>query len=231
MSFSKVILVVGCSRGIGKNLLSLYSQTPDYLVLALSRSTDGLESLSPHNNIRAHKFDLESPSCRQDAEAIVASYPQIDVVVNMAGAIVVKPFLELTKVDLQHCYDVNILGVMQTIQAVVPKMLTNGGHIVNISTIGGFQGSVKFGGLSAYSTSKAAMCSFTELFAEEFKETKIKTNCLCLGAVQTEMLEQAFPGYKAPVTADRMAAYVADFSLKAHEFMNGKILPVSCSTP
>jgi len=120
---------------------------------------------------------------------------------------------------------------METVQAALPKIIQNGGHIVNISSVGGFQGSVKFAGLSAYSTSKAAVCSFTELFAEEYKETQVKMNCLCLGAAQTEMLNEAFPGYEAPVSAEKMAEYIVNFTLTAHEWMNGKIIPVSLSTP
>ena len=120
---------------------------------------------------------------------------------------------------------------METVQAAVPKMLLNGGHIVNISSMGGFQGSVKFAGLSAYSTSKAAVSSFTELFAEEYKDTKIKMNCLSLGAAQTEMLAAAFPGYDAPISAEKMAEYIVNFTLNGHEWINGKIIPVSLSTP
>ena len=118
---------------------------------------------------------------------------------------------------------------METVQAALPKMTD--AHIVNISSIGGYQGSVKFPGLTAYSTSKAALCSFTELFAEEYKETDIAMNCLCLGAAQTEMLEAAFPGYEAPVSASEMAEFIADFSLNAKKWMRGKIIPVSLSTP
>lgn len=141
-----------------------------------------------------------------------------------------KPFPEITHRDLTDCYRVNVIGVMETVQAAVPQMI-DGGHIVNISSIGGFQGSAKFAGLSAYSTSKAALCSFTELFAEEFKESKIKMNCLCLGAAQTEMLEEAFPGYQAPVSAAKMAEFIANFALTGDQWMNGKIIPVSLSTP
>ena len=118
---------------------------------------------------------------------------------------------------------------METTQAAIPKM--KNAHIVNISSMGGFQGSVKFAGLSAYSTSKAALCSFTELFAEEYKESQIKMNCLCLGAAQTEMLEEAFPGYEAPVSAEKMAEYIVNFALNADQWINGKIIPVSLSTP
>jgi 3-oxoacyl-[acyl-carrier protein] reductase len=126
---------------------------------------------------------------------------------------------------------VNVIGVMENIQWFLPKLNPEGSHIVNISSMGGFQGSMKFAGLAAYSTSKAALCSFTELFAEEYKETTIKMNCLCLGAVQTEMLEQAFPGYQAPLTPEQMASFIADFSLSAHRYLNGKIIPVSLTNP
>ena len=97
--------------------------------------------------------------------------------------------------------------------------------------MGGFQGSIKFPGLAAYSTSKAAICSFTELFAEEYKDSGISMNCLCLGAVQTEMLQEAFPGYEAPMNPEEMAEFICEFTLNAHRWMNGKVIPVSLSTP
>ncbi|MCX8486608.1 MAG: SDR family NAD(P)-dependent oxidoreductase, partial [Crocinitomicaceae bacterium] len=142
-----------------------------------------------------------------------------------------KPFTELTHADITSSYQVNVIGVMENIQCFLPKLNPAGSHIVNISSMGGVQGSMKFAGLAAYSTSKAALCSFTELFAEEYKETTIKMNCLCLRAVQTEMLEQAFPGYQAPLTPEQMASFIADFSLNAHQYLNGKIIPVSLTNP
>ncbi|NNC62206.1 MAG: short-chain dehydrogenase, partial [Eudoraea sp.] len=71
----------------------------------------------------------------------------------------------------------------------------------------------------------------TELLAEEFKETGPSFNVLALGAVQTEMLEEAFPGYQAPLNAAEMAAYILDFALNGHSYYNGKLLQVSNSTP
>jgi short-subunit dehydrogenase len=97
--------------------------------------------------------------------------------------------------------------------------------------MGGFQGSMKFAGLSAYSTSKAALCSFTELFSEEYKDSTIAMNCLCLGSVQTEMLEEAFPGYQAPLNPEQISEYISDFTLSAHKFMKGKIIPLSLTNP
>jgi NAD(P)-dependent dehydrogenase (short-subunit alcohol dehydrogenase family) len=119
---------------------------------------------------------------------------------------------------------------MEATQALLPALAPNA-HIVNISSMGGFQGSLKFAGLAAYSTSKAALCAFTELFAEEYKATGIHMNCLCLGAVQTEMLAAAFPGYIAPTSASQMAHFIADFALNSGAFFNGKIIPVSSSNP
>lgn len=228
---SQAIVVVGASRGIGKELVLKLSESKTNRIIALSRDIERMkQAFQGLNNVSAYAYDL-SGSCREDAEQLFEQLDSIDILVNNSGKLVNKSFLSLTQEDLQSCYATNIIGVMQTVQAAVPKMEKNGGHIVNISSMGGVQGSVKFAGLSAYSTSKAALCSFTELFAEEYKASKIKMNCLCLGAVQTEMLAEAFPGYEAPVSAKQMATYIADFALTGHHFFNGKILPVSLSTP
>ena len=231
MQTNKTVVVVGASRGIGKAIVELLASNPNHTIYALSRNMKGMEQLAHFSNIHCSSFDLDSSDVHEQAKTILASIPHIDVLINNAGKLVNKPFLEITPSDFDSCYQVNVIGVMQTVQAALPKMLEKGGHIVNISSMGGFQGSVKFAGLTAYSTSKAAVCSFTELFAEEHKETKVKMNCLCLGAAQTEMLEEAFPGYIAPVTAEKMAEYIVDFSLNAHQWINGKIIPVSLSTP
>lgn len=228
---SQTIVVVGASRGIGKELVLKLSESKTNRIIALSRDIERMkQAFQGLNNVSAYAYDL-SGTCREEAEQLFEQLDSIDILVNNSGKLVNKPFLSLTQEDLQSCYATNIIGVMQTVQAAVPKMEKNGGHIVNISSMGGVQGSVKFAGLSAYSTSKAALCSFTELFAEEYKASKIKMNCLCLGAVQTEMLAEAFPGYEAPVSAEQMATYIADFALTGHHFFNGKILPVSLSTP
>jgi 3-oxoacyl-[acyl-carrier protein] reductase len=227
----KTIVVVGASRGIGKAIVDQLAQNTDFTIYALSRDLAKMQGNFNHfSNVFCFAFDLNQ-NVREQAELLFSECTQIDFLINNAGKLVNKPFTEILHSDLIDCYQTNVIGVMETVQAVVPKMIQNGGHIVNISSVGGFQGSVKFGGLSAYSTSKAAVCSFTELFAEEYKESPIKINCLCLGAAQTEMLNEAFPGYEAPVSAEKMAEYIVNFTLTAHEWMNGKIIPVSLSTP
>lgn len=223
------IAVLGTSRGIGKEIVLLLAENPNFSIHALSRKNcDEFENLS---NVHFHTFDLEAKNVRSQAENIFSTIGEIDYMVNNAGKLINKPFLELTSEDIQSCYQTNVLGIMQSVQAAYIYLNKNGSHIVNISSMGGFQGSVKFPGLSAYSTSKAALCSFTELFSEEFKNEQIAMNCLCLGAVQTEMLSEAFPGYLAPHQPKEMAKFIVDFLIKGHQFYRGKILPVSISTP
>lgn len=228
---NRSIVIVGASRGIGKAMVEKFAQNPKNSILALSRDLDKMKAHFDYfKNVQCYAFDLEKNVFEQ-AQTIFNNVTQIDILINNAGKLVSKSFTALSHDDISGCYQVNVIGVMETVQAVVPKMITNGGHIVNISSMGGFQGSVKFAGLSAYSTSKAAVCSFTELFAEEYKDSTIKMNCLTLGAAQTEMLEEAFPGYEAPVSAEKMAEFIVDFSLRGNEWINGKIIPVSLSTP
>lgn len=222
-------MILGASRGIGAELVKQFSAKGN-TVIALSRNLEKMkDEFKGMGNVHSYALDLESSTIKSTAADIFSTFGPLDIVVNNAGALVNKPFKDLTEEDIELCYRVNITGVMLFTQSVLPFMKK--GHIVNISSVGGFQGSIKFPGLAAYSTSKAALCSFTELFAEEFKDSGIKMNCLCLGAVQTEMLEQAFPDYIAPMSAEKMSEYIVDFSSKANQWMNGKIIAVSLSTP
>lgn len=228
---TKNIVVLGASRGIGKELVKLFAEQPEYKVYAFSRNTEAMAEFDALSNVVYGFADISSVEIHSSLDQLLEQVESIDVLVNNAGKLINKPFEELSRDEIDACYQTNAVGVMYATQYFVPKMKKHGGHIVNISTVGAFQGSVKFPGLSAYSTSKAGVVSFTELFAEEYKETEIRMNCLCLGAVQTEMLEEAFPGYEAPISAKKMASYIRDFSLTGHQFYNGKIMQVSTSTP
>jgi short-subunit dehydrogenase len=227
----KRIVIIGASRGIGAEIVKILAQNADFEILALSRDLHKMESaFEGYANVRSFSFDLNVDIKRQ-LDEILIHCTEVDILINNAGYLVNKPFPSITHDDFLKSYQINTIGVMESVQNILPKMIEKGGHIVNISSMGGVQGTMKFTGLSAYSTSKAALCSFTELFAEEYKDSKIKMNCLALGAAQTEMLEEAFPGYQAPLSAAQMAEYIADFALNGNQWFNGKIIPVSLSTP
>jgi NAD(P)-dependent dehydrogenase (short-subunit alcohol dehydrogenase family) len=150
--------------------------------------------------------------------------------INNAGLLVNKSFSKQNEEDIDRQLDINFKAPFMLTQLLLP-FFNKGAHILNISSMGGVQGSSKFSGLSAYSASKGALAVLTEVMAEELKDQNIKANCLALGATQTEMLAEAFPGYEAPISAAEMGKYVADFAINGHKFYNGKILPVALSTP
>lgn len=222
------IIITGTSRGIGLELVKLFAQE-GHQVLALSRNTKPVESLG-FSNVHTFSFDLGNPSHFKKVEEFIEQWHVVDVLINNAGSLVNKPFMETTPEEFESVYKVNVFGVAEMTKAVLPQMGKKG-HVVTISSMGGVQGSMKFAGLSAYSSSKGAVITLTELWAEEFKESGPSFNVLALGAVQTEMLEEAFPGYQAPITATEMATYIKEFALTGHKMYNGKLLQVSNSTP
>lgn len=226
---SKRIVLTGTSRGIGFELAQLLANS-GHEVVALSRKIDRIQVLE-NNSIHAISTDLSDPSSIDAvAKKVLDKWDRIDVLIHNAGMLVNKPFEELTTADFQQCYAVNVFGVAALTQALMPAM-NQQTHVVAISSMGGIQGSAKFPGLAAYSSAKAAVITLFELLAEEYKENGPSFNTLALGAVQTEMLEEAFPGYQAPLTATEMANYIMDFALKGDQFYNGKTLQVSASTP
>jgi NAD(P)-dependent dehydrogenase (short-subunit alcohol dehydrogenase family) len=167
---------------------------------------------------------------RKFTEMVAEHFKTADILLNFAGFLVAKDFMEISNDDARLIMETNFFGPASLIRFIKPLM-HSGSHIVNISSMGGFQGSAKYKGLSYYSASKAAIACLTECLANEFEVFGIRVNCLALGSVQTEMLNEAFPGYKAPVDAKQMAGFISDFALTGHRFFNGKILPVAVSNP
>lgn len=223
------VVITGTSRGIGYEMAKGFADT-GHKVLALSRNDGPISDLG-HTNITTFPFDIASTGDLEKMNGFLdREWPSVDILINNAGRLLNKPFLETSTEEFQEVYAVNVYGVAEITKAIIPRMPKNG-HVVTVSSMGGVQGSMKFPGLAAYSSSKAAVITLTELWAEEFKESGPSFNVLALGAVQTEMLEEAFPGYEAPITASEMAAYIQDFALTGNRLYNGKLLQVSSSTP
>jgi short-subunit dehydrogenase len=224
----KNVIITGTSRGIG-NELALKFANEDHQVLAISRKICSV--LAKHENVTCLSVDLSDAEELKNIEQFLTStWKQVDIVIHNAGAILLKPFTETSVADFRKIYEVNVFGVVALTQIALPY-LKSGSHVVTISSMGGIQGSMKFAGLSAYSSSKGAVITLAELLSEEYKMQGISFNVLALGSVQTEMLAEAFPGYQAPLSAGQMAEYIMDFSIKGNQFFNGKVLQVSSSTP
>lgn len=227
----KNIIVTGASRGIGFELVKLLA-SQQHQVLALSRNTSSLIKLQTNNkNISVIQIDISKENEHEKVSHFVSQYwDTVDILIHNAGKLINKKFTTTTVQDFLEVYKVNVFAVAGLTNCVLP-FLKSGSHVVTISSMGGVQGSIKFPGLSAYSSSKGAVITLMELLTEECKELGISFNTLALGAVQTEMLAEAFPDYKAPTTAFEMAEYIANFALKGNRFYNGKVLQVSSSTP
>lgn len=234
------ILITGASRGIGAELaLQLAGAGQQLLLVARSKDlltdvADRCNSVGGQGTATALVYDLagilDDPS---GFAALLGDHTDtLDVVVNNAGLLVNKPFAELTTGEERKVFDINYFVPAQLIRICLPFLQKSANaSVINVTTMGAVQGSAKFPGLSAYSASKGALAILTECLAEEFKSMNIKVNALAFGAVQTEMLEEAFPGMQAGTSPREMGSFCKWFVLEGWRRMNGKMLPVSDSTP
>lgn len=229
------IVITGASGGIGRTTALEFLKDPQNRLFLISRDEIKLRSIynevpGNENRVFLYQFDLVSGDYKKLVDSINEKLGDIDILINNAGALVNKIFTEIDNSDFDRVVNTNFKGPFFLIQHLVPNF-NKGAHILNISSMGGYQGSVKFPGLSLYSSSKGALGILTECLALELSPIGVSVNCLALGSVQTTMLEEAFPGYVAQVTSKSMAEYIAHFAVNGHKWVNGKILPVSLSTP
>jgi len=235
------IVITGASKGIGFEVAKLFAAHEDNTVVAIARSEDLLKELKNacirenlKTKIRPVVFDIENPQTVKELikEEVLKYMDTVDILINNAGKLVNSPFHEISAEEMTKSFRINTISPAIIIQELIP-LLKKGyvKHVINISSMGGFQGSVKFPGLSIYSASKAAIANLSECLAEEYKDEHIVFNSLALGAVNTEMLKSAFPGMKAPLEPNEMALFIYDFAMNGKKYFNGKVIPVSSSTP
>jgi NAD(P)-dependent dehydrogenase (short-subunit alcohol dehydrogenase family) len=229
------IVINGGTRGIGREIVLFLSQDKSNKIFVTGRNNKILQQLSKeaeHKNIFTFRYDISvfEDLKKQFIEALSDCFQSVDILINNAGTIIKKDFVDFSQDEARRITETNFLGPAALIRAIKP-LLVRGSHIVNISSMGGYQGSSKYRGLSYYSASKAALSCLSECLAEEFREEGIIVNCLAPGSVQTEMFEEAFPGHKAPVTAREMAEFVVWFAIKGRKFFNGKVIPVALNDP
>lgn len=233
------IIVTGASKGIGFETVRHFATIGHHKIVAIARTEAKLQELKKtcqDANTTAEVypivFDLKNNELYETVllPSIKKCFVEVDVLINNAGLLINKPFEKLSSIEINSMLQLNFTAPVQLIQCLLPIMRKNC-HVVNISSMGGFQGSQKFPGLAIYSAAKAGLASLTECLAEEYRGRGISFNCLAIGATDTEMLREAFPGYKPPFSATDMAEFIVDFALTKHKFFNGKIIPVTISTP
>lgn len=230
------VLITGAAGGIGKACVKHLAKDKSLKIITVSRSEGVLSDLKKEI-LNDYDVDIDvfvSDFTKQGfhlelASYIEMNYGQLTYLINNAGLLINKSFEEVTINDLNAQLHINYVAPFQLMQSLIPllKKSTSQSHVVNISSMGGYQGSSKFPGLSAYSSSKAALSSLTECLAEEYKDSNINFNCLALGSANTEMLRAAFPSYVSEVSPEKIAEFIVEFTLNDHKYFNGKVLPVA----
>lgn len=225
------VCVTGASRGLGKALVEAFLAESEAEVLAVTRHPESLTAIVEDWSSRIHVVaaDICSAEGRAEVAAELRGMPPLQVLIHNAGALVYHPFSETTEDDLRHIYKVNVFAPYLLTQALLPQMQHT--HVISISSVGGVEGSLKFAGLSAYSSSKAALNCLTEMWSEEYKDTDLVFNCLALGSVETDMFKEAFPGVPAASTPANMARFIVSFAFEAPQVMKGKIISLSLGNP
>jgi len=229
------IIVNGGSKGIGREVVLRLAEDKDNQLLVTGRNETRLKDLQLeclNENVSYLKMDISELNKEIEAvrDQIYNRFSRVDILINVAGFLIVADFMKLSDNDARNMMETNFFGPAALIKLLVPLM-SAGSHIVNISSMGGFQGSSKYRGLSVYSASKAALSCLSECLAGELSKSGISVNCLALGSVQTEMFESAFPGFKAPLSPKEIAEFISYFAVNGNKFFNGKVLPVAVNNP
>ncbi len=218
----KTAVVTGVAQGIGYHIaLGLKNLGLDVYGVVRPGRVAGL-------GIKKIELDLESNL--EIFEQVLDVVPRCNILINNAGLLINKSFEDQSLEEVEKSLSVNFLAVWKIVKVLLPK-IPPCSHIVNIGSMGGFQGSQKFAGLSSYSAAKAALANLTETLSLELKSRQIAVNCLALGSVQTSMFEAAFPNQTACMNAESVGAEIARFAMEGNRFYNGKILPMTISTP
>ena len=232
------VLITGASKGIVYELVKQFAQKTTTNIIAIARDYKQLKTLQDfckhayNKQIDIYSIDLSQLGFELQLNEILKKHQHIDIVINNAGFLAHVPFEKTDLKTIQQTFQVNVFAPMLLLQSVFTHLdATKKCHVINIGSMGGFPGSIKFPGLAVYSASKAALANLTECLAEEYKGKNVFVNCLALGSVQTEMLSNAFPGFKAQTTAEEMAKFIFDFATQQPVLINGKVIPVSVDTP
>ena len=222
----KTIVVTGTSSGIGHQIC-IQAAKMNFHVISVSRNIKPLKDIG---GIESFAIDITNKdSVDEFITNLKSKKIKIDILINNAGYLVSELFGDTTYDSFKKTFDVNVFGLAEITRSLIP-IINSDGHVINISSIGGVNGSKKFPGLSAYSSSKAAVIALTEVLAEEYQNGP-SFNVLALGAVQTKMLKEAFPDYNAETKPEEMAKYILDFAINGNKLFNGKLISVSNSNP
>ncbi|MBO5851906.1 MAG: SDR family NAD(P)-dependent oxidoreductase [Clostridia bacterium] len=182
----KTVIITGASQGIGKELAITFSNNGYNVLAVYNNSKNEAEALKKYKNIDIFKADVTN-QCEVDAlfSYALKKYKKIDILINNAGvALKQKPLLDVSELEFNSVFNVNVKGVFLCTKNAVNAMLDGGGKIINVSSIFGIIG----GSCEVvYSASKSAVIGFTRALSEELAYSNIFVASVSLGLVDTNM--------------------------------------------
>ncbi len=224
------VIISGAGKGIGLELCKWFSKQ-DYRTIGISRNIGALKKIHNVIAVQADLNQLNDLFFKLDS-VLQDIIPGQNYLIHNAGLLINEPFESLTSDQILEMTSVNFTSPLLLTQRLLPWLnQPEGSHIIYVGSMGGFQGSVRYPGLSVYSASKSAFASLTESLAYEYHNTAMRFNTLALGAVDTDMLRSALPKYKAEVTPEQIANFIGTFALQAYPFINGKVIPLAGMNP
>lgn len=187
----KTALITGATRGIGNEIAKTFAMDGYNVVINYLNSEEVAENLCRQlyekgYNAMKVKADVSN---REEVDMMIKAihnkFGDVDVLVNNAGIAQQKLFTEISDLDWDRIFDVNVKGVFNCSQLVLPKMIQNKrGKIINISSMWGLTGASCE---VHYSASKAAVIGLTKALAKEVGPSNIQVNCVAPGVINTDM--------------------------------------------
>lgn len=219
----KTALITGAGRGIGRGIAVAFAKQGCDVALA-ARSLNELQETAGEvkrlgRRALVSQCDVtDRVAVKQAVADALAQFGNIDILVNNAGYACFKPFESLTADEWQRSLDVNLMGPVHFIQAVLPSMIARReGRIINISSVAGLK---PIAGQSAYCAAKSGLNALTKVLAMELRPHKIAVHAICPGGVDTKLSREAMPqrdktDWLTPGDIAHTALYLAALSPRA----------------
>jgi short-subunit dehydrogenase len=230
--------ITGVGSGIGMET-AIYAVSQGHHVVGTLRKTSQAEKLLSRVSNSAGKLDilyidLLNKGFERDILNGLESLrvKSIHCVINIAGTLDITPLKEFEYHVMEKVMQINLYAPAMIISVLQPYLKgVENANIINITSMSGFQGSVRFPGLAIYGASKAALASLSESLSVELEKDGIHINALAIGSVNTEMLQTAFPDFQASINPKEMGEYIFSFAINGSRFFNGKTIPVAITNP
>ena len=220
---SKVAIVTGGSRGIGKGLVEQFSKNHKVIFTVRDKNQARLIVDSfEHNNADYVIMDVgENESVQNGVKNLKSKISSVDILINNAGILIPGLKHKINAIDtdidtIMETFNINTVGVLRVCKAITPFMQPNS-RIINISSGMGQLEGMGTGSL-AYRLSKTALNAMTIVLSQELMVKKIKVNAICPGWVQTDM-----GGHDASLTVQESVESIKKFALDGN-FPSGKFL-------